>query len=316
MKVYYGTENFTPLSFAIVTAGSFDGVHYGHQQILQQLNSLKQQFKAQNAETVLLTYHPHPRTVLFPDDNSLQLLTSLEEKIAIAELLGIDHFVVLPFTKEFSQQSSKEFIENILLAKFNTKILVIGYDHKFGKNREGSFAYLKENEEIFGFQVIEIPAQEIDMLTVSSTKIRKALESGNLDLANELLQLPYRLTGKVVKGNQIGRTIGFPTANLALTEKLKLIPDEGIYAVLVSIDKENYQGMLYIGRRSTLGDNLEKTIEVNIFDFNEDIYDKIITLHLVKRLRGEEKFASLEAMQDQLAIDKKQSLEALAVFVR
>jgi riboflavin kinase/FMN adenylyltransferase len=316
MKVYYGTENFEPLPFAIVTAGTFDGVHYGHQQILQQLSTLKNNYSKEKAETVLLTYHPHPRTVLFPADDSLHLLTDLDEKIAISSQLGIDHFVVLPFTKEFSQQSSAEFVQKILINTLNTKVLVIGYDHKFGKNREGSFAYLKENEAILGFEVIEIPPQEIDMLTVSSTKIRKALESGNLDLANELLQIPYRLTGIVSKGNQIGRTIGFPTANLTITEKLKLIPDEGIYAVIVTHEQQTYKGMLYIGKRTTLGENLAKTIEVNIFDFDKDIYDQKITLHLIKKLRGEEKFSSLAAMQTQLALDKQESLKVLSLFVR
>jgi riboflavin kinase/FMN adenylyltransferase len=309
MKIYYHLEDCKPLEFAVVTSGTFDGVHFGHQKILHRLVELSKQYP--NAESVLLTYFPHPRLVLFPDQKDLKLLTTLEEKIAIAQKLGIQHFVIIPFTKEFSTQSSRDFIEQVLVKKLNTKKLVIGYDHKFGKNREGSFEYLKQNEQEFGFSVEEIPAQEIDEIAVSSTKIRKALENGDIELANEFLGFPYVITGTVIKGKQLGRTINFPTANIVCEDPYKLIPAEGIYAVFVSYHATILQGMLYIGRRSTLGDNLERTIEVNIFDFDSEIYGEKLSIHFIEKLRGEEKFESLEAMQTQLALDKINSITSL-----
>ncbi|MFY7787665.1 MAG: bifunctional riboflavin kinase/FMN adenylyltransferase, partial [Thermoflexibacteraceae bacterium] len=214
MKIYYGLDDFQPLAYAVVTSGTFDGVHFGHQKILQQVVSATKAQSNYGAESVLITYHPHPRLVLFPDQKDLKLLTTLEEKIDLVAKFGIDHFVVIPFDKNFAAQTSKDFIENVLVQKINTKQLIIGYDHKFGKNREGSFEYLQANEHLFGFTVQEIPKQDIDDIAVSSTKIRQALENGQVDLANTYLTYTYSLTGKVVRGNQIGRTIGFPTANI------------------------------------------------------------------------------------------------------
>jgi len=312
MKIYYGLDDFQTLDYAVVTSGTFDGVHFGHQKILQQVVSATKAQSSYGAESVLLTYHPHPRLVLFPDQKDLKLLTTLEEKIELVAKFGIDHFVVIPFDKNFAAQTSKDFIENVLVQKINTKQLIIGYDHKFGKNREGSFEYLKANEGLFGFTVQEIPKQDIDDIGVSSTKIRQALENGQVDLANTYLTYTYSLTGKVVRGNQIGRTIGFPTANIQPPSH-KLVPAEGIYAVRVQIEEQIYNAMLYIGRRTTLGEDLARTVEVNIFDFNQNIYEKYLTLYFVKKLRGEEKFPSLEAMQAQLAIDKQNTLVALGV---
>jgi riboflavin kinase/FMN adenylyltransferase len=312
MKIYYGLDDFQPLAYAVVTSGTFDGVHFGHQKILQQVVSATKAQSNYGAESVLITYHPHPRLVLFPDQKDLKLLTTLEEKIDLVAKFGIDHFVVIPFDKNFAAQTSKDFIENVLVQKINTKQLIIGYDHKFGKNREGSFEYLQANEHLFGFTVQEIPKQDIDDIAVSSTKIRQALENGQVDLANTYLTYTYSLTGKVVRGNQIGRTIGFPTANIQPPAH-KLVPDEGIYAVRVKIEEQTYNAMLYIGRRTTLGEDLARTVEVNIFDFDQDIYEKELTLFFVKKLRGEEKFPSLEAMQAQLAIDKENTLVALGV---
>jgi riboflavin kinase/FMN adenylyltransferase len=312
MKIYYGLDDFQTLDYAVVTSGTFDGVHFGHQKILQQVVSETKAQSSHGAESVLLTYHPHPRLVLFPDQKDLKLLTTLEEKIELVAKFGIDHFVVIPFDKNFAAQTSKDFIENVLVRKINTKQLIIGYDHKFGKNREGSFEYLKANERLFGFTVQEIPKQDIDDIAVSSTKIRQALENGQVDLANTYLTYTYSLTGKVVRGNQIGRTIGFPTANIQPPPH-KLVPAEGIYAVRVRIEEQTYNAMLYIGRRTTLGEDLARTVEVNIFDFNQDIYEKELTIFFVEKLRGEEKFPSLEAMQAQLAIDKQKTLVALGV---
>ncbi len=311
MKVYCGTKEFTPLPYAIVTSGTYDGVHFGHQRILQRTVALAYMYRQEKAESVLLTYHPHPRLVLFPEQKDLKLLTTLDEKIELAAQFGIQHFLIIPFSKDFAAQSSQEFIENILVKTINTKKLVIGYDHKFGKNREGSFEYLQAHQKEIGFEVEEIPAQEIDEIAVSSTKIRKSLEEGNVELANHYLRYSYYVSGLVVKGNQIGRTIGFPTANLQV-EPHKLIPEEGIYAVWVHCNQEIYKGMLYIGRRTTLGNDLERTVEVNIFDFANDIYGQTVRLQFVKRLRGEQKFESLTAMQAQLARDKEQTLEVLS----
>jgi riboflavin kinase/FMN adenylyltransferase len=287
-------------------------VHIGHQKILRRLKEVTEVYQSKGAESVVITYQPHPRLVLFPEQTDLKLLCTLDEKLAMMEQNGVHHCLVIPFTKEFSQVSSQDFIQNILIRQINTKKLVIGYDHRFGKNREGGFTYLKENEHLYGFEVEEIPAQEIDAITVSSTKIRHALIEGNIDTASEYLGTPYTLTGKVIRGQQLGRTIGYPTANLEIEDKHKLIPAEGIYAVYVKHQEKTYKAMLYIGKRTTLGNDLALSIEVNIFDFEQDIYGEMLTLYFIKQLRKEEKFESLMALQQQLALDKIHSLQVLA----
>lgn len=309
MQLHYGLDSFKKLPKAIVTSGTFDGVHVGHQTILDRL---KEVAHAEQGETVVLTFWPHPRLILFPDQNDLRLLTSLEEKAVLLDRHGIDHLVVLPFSKEFSKTSSKDFIERILLNQIGTKKLVIGYDHRFGRNREGGFEYLKEHAHEWGFGVEEIPRHDVDNVGVSSTKIRKALtETGSISTANNYLGYSYMISGKVVKGEQIGRTIGYPTANVSVGEAHKLIPANGVYAVNVSVREKTHKGMLYIGPRPTIGSALHRTIEVNIFDFNEDIYDEQIRLSLVEKLRGDKKFDGLEALQAQLAADKEKALGVL-----
>ncbi|GAB4345355.1 MAG: bifunctional riboflavin kinase/FAD synthetase [Flammeovirgaceae bacterium] len=308
MKVYRGVEEFSPLNYAVVTSGTFDGIHYGHQKIIERLKEVAAQC---NGETVVITYWPHPRFVLNPDNQNLKLLTTLEEKIELLDFFEIEHLLIIPFNDSFSQLSSKNFIENIIVRQINTKKLVIGYDHKFGKNREGSFDYLKNNAHLYGFEIEEIPAQEIDEVAVSSTKIREALLKGQVEIANKFLCHPYSLKGRVVKGNQLGRKISFPTANILVEDSFKLVPANGIYAVRVNVRGNIYDAMLNIGNRPTIDDNLHKTIEVNIFNFQEDIYDEIITISFLHYLREERKFPNLEALKTQLFRDKEMAMRVL-----
>lgn len=248
--------------------------------------------------------------VLFPDDNDLKLINTQEEKIELLERAGIDNLIIIPFTKEFSRLTSVEFVRDILVNKLGTKRLVIGYDHHFGRNREGSFEHLMEYGPLYGFEVEEIPKQLVQDVAVSSTKIRNCLLEGAINEANTLLGYEYFLTGTVVKGNQLGRTLGYPTANIEVPERYKLIPADGIYAVWVSLGEELFKGMLSIGVRPTIG-TTDRTIEVNIFDFNRDIYSSEIRVHFVERLRDEEKFNSLEELKEQMAKDKINTLNVL-----
>lgn len=307
MKIYHGIDDFTPLQYAVVTSGTFDGVHVGHQKIFSRLREIASR---NFGETVVLTFWPHPRLVLHPDDDSLKLLNTFEEKAELLKDQGIQHLIRIPFNKEFSQLTSEQFIQEILVKTIGTRKLVIGYDHHFGKNREGSFEQLKLNASRYGFEVEEIPSQEVDNVAVSSTKIRKALEEGDIETANHFLGQPYRLTGMVVTGDRIGHTLGYPTANIEVETRYKLIPPDGIYAVRVRVGHRLLNGMLYIGYRPTLH-GTKRNIEVNIFDFNEDIYGEIITLHFHKMLRGDMTFADLEAMKVQLAKDKEGALAVL-----
>lgn len=309
MKVYYGIEDFKPLPKAVVTSGTFDGVHFGHQKILERLKEIARQ---DGAETVMITFWPHPRFVLSNGDgDKLKLLTTLEEKIERLEELGLDHLIVLKFDKAFSQLSSIDFINNILIKGIHTTKLVIGYDHRFGRNREGGFDYLKENAHLFGFEVEEISKQELEEVAVSSTKIRSALKDGNIKRANKYLCYPYHLTGKVVDGNKLGRTIGYPTANIQANADFKLIPKSGIYAVKVNYQGQVYGGMLNIGTKPTVTDGNEKTIEVNIFDFEKDIYGQELTIDFIGFLREEQKFSGVEELVEQLSRDKQCALELL-----
>jgi len=315
MQVHYGLENIGKLPHTVVTSGTFDGVHIGHQKILQRIKEIVifiREKEHKYAESVVITYHPHPRLVLFPDQSNLFLLSTLEEKINLMEKHGVEHLLIIPFNKEFSQTSSEDFIQNILINRLNTKKLVIGYDHRFGKNREGSFEYLQANQHLYPFQIEEISRQDIDNVAISSTKIRNALMQGKIEMANEYLGHFYMLSGQVVEGNQIGRTIGYPTANIAIQEKHKLIPADGIYAVRILHNDLIYKGMLYIGSRTTLGDDLQKTIEVNIFDFDKQIYGEHLSIELVALLRKEMKFNSIEEMKEQLDKDKKEAIYQLA----
>ncbi|MDQ3108635.1 MAG: bifunctional riboflavin kinase/FAD synthetase [Bacteroidota bacterium] len=307
MKVYNNISAFIPVKNAVVTTGTFDGVHLGHQQIIRRLIDAAAKT---GGETVLLTFFPHPRMVLFPDYKPL-LLSTPEEKAALLEKAGIDHLIVHPFNREFSMLSSEAFISEILVNSLHTKKLVIGYDHHFGKNREGSFDHLKEFGPIYGFDVEEIPAQEVEHTKVSSTRIRQALTNGDVETANSFLGYSYTISGTVVKGRMIGRSIDFPTANLYLHDPYKLIPADGVYAVYVKRGEDRLKGMLNIGMRPTV-DGKARTIEVNILDFDADLYGETLTLEFVKRLRDEIKFDGIESLKQQLFKDREQTREILS----
>ncbi|PIB33984.1 riboflavin biosynthesis protein RibF [Reichenbachiella sp. 5M10] len=312
MIILDGIDQLYAIPHAIVTSGTFDGVHVGHQKILKKIVRLA---KEQGGKSAVLTFWPHPRFVLFPDDTSLKLLTTFEEKAAILEKVGIDYLIRIEFTKAFSQLSSERFIQDVLVDKIGTKKLVIGYDHKFGKNREGSFEYLKENCKRFHFEVEEIPRQDIEDVGVSSTKIRKALLEGDVHLAQEFMGRPYSLTGTVVAGKRIGTELGFPTANLRLQAAYKVVPKDGVYAATVSVRGEEKGAMLNIGFRPTV-EGVSRVIEAHLFDFKEDIYGEEMTVSFIKRLRDEQRFDSLEALKIQLLEDQKNSLSALKIEVK
>lgn len=301
MKIYKGIDKFDKISDAVVTTGTFDGVHIGHQSIISRLNEVAKKVKG---ESVILTFYPHPRMVL-QEDCDLKLITTIEEKIELLRQTGLDHLIIHPFTKDFSRTTSLEFVRNILVEKIGTQRLVIGYDHHFGRNREGSFEHLKEFSSLYGFEVEEISAKDIDDVNVSSTKIRKALLDGDVKTATTYLGHNFQLTGVVVHGNKVGRELGYPTANIDIQNEYKLIPAEGIYAVKVRLNNQTIGGMLNIGRRPTINSgNGQLTIEVNIFDFNQDIYGQAIQLELIERIRDEKKFNSKEELIAEMKKDK------------
>lgn len=311
MKIYHSLEDFKPLSYGVVTSGTFDGVHLGHQKILHRLHEIA---KRNNGESVVITFWPHPRMILKPNDVSLKLLNTFEEKADLLRQQNIDHLIRIPFTKEFSQITSQDFVTKILVDNIGTKKLVIGYDHRFGKNREGSFDQLKLNGPTYGFDVEEIPPQDIDHVTVSSSKIRKALEDGDIDAATHFLGRPYSISGRVVKGDKLGRVLGFPTANIDLDSHDKLIPVEGIYAVKVIYEKNEYGGMLYIGTRPTV-DGSKRSIEVNIFQFEKEIYGESLQVSFIKLLRMDSKFQDLQSLKEQLHKDKEAAEKALGNYL-
>jgi riboflavin kinase/FMN adenylyltransferase len=300
VKVYYNLADFKPLSNAIVTSGTFDGVHLGHQKILQ---IIRETAKKSGGESVVLTFWPHPRMVVSQDSQALKLLSTIDEKIELLAAQGVEHLLVIPFTREFSELSSEEYVQRVLIEGIGTKKMVIGYDHRFGRNREGSFDYLKANVAKFNISIEEIPRQEIDHLTISSTKIRQSLLEGNIHSANELLGRNYSFSGIVVKGRQLGRTIGFPTANVLVSETYKLIPANGVYAVKTFVRGHWYNGMMNIGNRPTV-DGIGRTQEVNIFDFDDEIYGETLLVELVDFIRNEQKFNGIEALKAQILKDK------------
>ncbi len=299
MKIYQKLSDFKPNGRAVVTIGTFDGVHLGHQKIL---NRLKEKAAEVNGESVVLTFWPHPRLVVSPNEDKLKLLTTIDEKTEILEKLGIDHLLILPFTREFSELSAEKYIEDILLEAIGTQTLVIGYDHRFGKNREGGIDYLIKNANRYQIDIEEISRQEIEKITISSTKIRKSLESGDIKVANGLLNRNYSFDGPVVKGRQLGRTIGFPTANVAVQKNYKLIPCNGVYASKIFLRNEEFYGIMNIGNRPTV-DGIGRTQEVHIFDFVDDIYGEIIKVEVLDFIREEKKFDSIQDLVKQIEID-------------
>ncbi|WP_201986906.1 bifunctional riboflavin kinase/FAD synthetase [Hymenobacter rubidus] len=315
MHVIRDPAQFPFLGNAVVTSGTFDGVHVGHQRILARLREVAQ---ASGGPSVVITYWPHPRLVLGPPPShpellDLQLLNTLDERIAKLDEFGIDYLLIVPFTREFAQWTSEEYIQELLLKTVGAKQLVIGYDHRFGKNREGGFDYLRQHANRYGLQVEEIPREDVDAVGVSSTRIRQALRHGDIATANRYLGYHYPLTGVVVHGQKLGRTIGYPTANISVPEALKLVPARGIYAVwAVTAAGTRHQAMLSIGVRPTIGNDLAQTIEVNLLDFEGDLYDQKLTLEFVAWLRAEEKYDGLPALTAQLARDADATRAALA----
>lgn len=301
MKVYRKIEEFKNVANPIVTVGTFDGVHIGHQRIITQL---KETAKHEGGESVLLTFFPHPRMVIFPEDDSLKLINTLEEKIELLEQFGLDHLIILPFDKSFSRITPTEYIRDFLVNKIKVHTMVIGYDHRFGRNREGSLELLNELSSVYNYEVEEISAQEIAEIKVSSTKIRKAILNGDINTATEYLKHSFTLQGIVIKGKQLGRTIGFPTANIQVSESYKIIPQDGVYVIKGEINGSIYDGMLNIGNRPTVDESKHQSIEAYFFDLDKDIYDLKIKISFIKKLRNEQKYDSVEELKTQLKKDE------------
>lgn len=341
MQVHRDIEHLPAFKNAVITIGTFDGVHTGHQQIIAQL---KKEAEEVNGETVIITFHPHPRKVVHEGQSPVAILTTLDEKIRLLEAKGIDHLVVVPFNERFASQTAQEYITDFLVAKFHPHTIIIGYDHRFGKGRLGDYHLLEDSGKQLGFVVKEISPQVLDNIAISSTRIREALLSGDTATANSCLGYDYFFEGTVVDGNKLGRTLGYPTANIHIEDSEKLVPGNGIYAVEAEVVKSEMsnvealtsfpnltssnpsstsfnltpstlyptplKGMMSIGIRPTIG-GTSRVIEVNIFDFNEDIYGKTLRVYLKKYLRPELKFNSLEELTGALAKDKEDTLRVL-----
>jgi len=357
MQVYHDIQEFKPVQNAVVTIGTFDGVHLGHRKIISRLQELARQT---GGETVILTFFPHPRMILHPEDQNLKLINTISEKAQLLADLGIDHLIITPFSRDFSNLSAEEYIREILVKRIGTKKIVIGYDHRFGKDRTGGLNELQQFAPVYNYEVEEIPEQDVNEVAVSSSRIRKAILNGDINLANQFLGYAFFITGKVIRGDQIGRTLGYPTANLFIEESYKLIPGDGIYAVTVEAEGERQKvkgerpkssidnpqpatgnwkpkpedlsavnslspgegrgeasenlhpaprtshlpGMAYIGHRPTLN-GMTRNIEVNIFDFNQDIYNQALQMSFHSFVRLDVKFAGLEELKQQLGRDKE-----------
>jgi riboflavin kinase / FMN adenylyltransferase len=308
MKIYHKLSDFVPKGNTVVTTGTFDGVHLGHQIII---NKVIEKAKRLGGESVLITFWPHPRLIVSPNNDDLKLLSTIDEKTDLLALSQLDHLIVLPFTREFSELSSERYIEDILIRGLGTKVLVIGYDHRFGKNREGGIDYLLKNSSRFKIEIEEISRQEVENVTISSTKIRSAITKGEIETANDLLGRKYTIEGSVVKGRQLGRTIGFPTANINVQKNYKLIPRNGVYAVRVFLRNTWYAGIINIGNRPTV-EGIGNTKEVHIFDFEDDIYGETLKVEFVKYIREEVKFDSIEKLVEQIKTDCKLAKKIIA----
>ncbi|MEJ6979615.1 bifunctional riboflavin kinase/FAD synthetase [Pedobacter sp. P351] len=322
MKVYRHLNEFQKVKDAVVTIGTFDGVHIGHRKIISRLTEVAKQI---NGESVILTFFPHPRMILNPEDVNLKLITTINEKAQLLEKLGVDHLIITPFTRDFSNLSAETYIKQILVDKIGTSRIIIGYDHHFGKDREGNLHQLQKYASEYHYQVEEIPEQDIHDVAVSSTEIRQALAKGDVETANDFLGYPFSLFGQVIKGDQLGRTLGFPTANLLIEENYKLIPADGIYAVKVKIPAESqssnpqpenpeykiYKGMAYIGNRPTIN-GMSRNIEVNIFDFSQDIYRQYISVEFHHFIRDDIRFDNITALKVQITNDKKSAITLLS----
>ncbi len=328
MQVHRDINNLPSFKNSVITIGTFDGVHTGHLQII---NQLKKEATEIHGESVIITFHPHPRLIVNAKSHAqshheeIKLLNTLDEKIRLLQSNGIDHLIIVPFTFQFSEQSAEEYIRDFLVTTFHPHTIIIGYDHHFGKDRGGNYKLLEAYQAKYNYQVKEIPEHILHHVKISSTKIRHSLSEGDIDTANEALGYAYFFEGKVVEGDKLGRQLGYPTANIIVTDKSKLIPCNGVYAVKVKIEddeKDNdiipknifsdklYKGMMNIGFRPTV-DGTKKVIEVNIFDFDKNVYDKPIRVFIKNYLRPEKKFNGLEELKSQLSEDKKKSLQLL-----
>ena len=325
MQIYYHTDQLPAFKRAVITIGTFDGVHIGHAQILQQL---RQEAARIDGETVIVTFYPHPRKIVRGGTAEVRLINTLEEKIQLLSWQQVGHLVVVPFTADFAEMTAGQYVKEFLLERFHPHTVIIGYDHRFGKGRQGDYHLLEDFSRSEGFELQEIPVHLLDAVSVSSTRIREAIAGGDIESANQLLGYPFFFSGQVMEGRRLGRTIGFPTANLQVGSPDKLIPGDGVYAVEVEIVDAGsvsltapgtgaspfggfrWKGMMNIGMRPTV-DGRERTIEVNIFDFNEDLYGRELRVFVNKYLRGEEKFNGLDALKAQLARDKENSIAAL-----
>jgi riboflavin kinase/FMN adenylyltransferase len=301
MKLHRGLDSFPKNKGSVITIGTFDGLHIGHQKILQ---TVCDQARTQELQSVLLTFYPHPRRVLFPDQ-PLALIQTQEEKLAKLEALGLDHVVILEFSEEFAKLSAAQFVQDVLIDGLAAHTVIIGYDHQFGHDRQGNLAFLRSYEAKNLFKVEEIPAEQIDEVYVSSSKIRHAIQDGQMELAHSYLGKPFQISGFVSRGLQNGRTIGFPTANLTLTESEKILPADGVYAVSAFVHGEMRNGMMNIGWRPTIQEEKKtRKLEVHFFDFTADIYEAYIALNLHARIRSEQKFDNLDALKLQLQQDQ------------
>ncbi len=309
MQIHRSLDQLPTFRRAVVTVGTFDGVHKGHREVLAQLQAAAQQI---DGESVLITFHPHPRSVVSSPILGIRLINTLEERIELLSACGIDHLVIVPFTEHFANLSAQQYIEDFLVGKFQPHTLVIGYDHRFGRDRDGNFEMLKEKGTVHGYEVKEIPAHLLESNVVSSTRIREAILHHQIEIANQLLGYPFFFTGTVVHGNKIGRTLGYPTANLRMSSEDKLVPGNGIYAVFAKPTGYDcfFQGMMSIGFRPTVG-GTQRVIEVNLFDFSEEIYDLNLTVYVLNYLREEVKFDGLPALVSQMHLDKQNTLRVL-----
>jgi riboflavin kinase/FMN adenylyltransferase len=303
VRIYKGIDELGDFKNSVVTIGTFDGAHKGHQKILSRLND---RAKETDGESILFTFYPHPRMIVFPETHNLKLLQTIEEKIESLASFGLDNLIIYPFTKDFSRLTAFEFVRDILVEKLKVKTLVIGYDHQFGRNREGDLEFLKETAKIFDFEVEEISAEEVQEVNVSSTKIRQSLNNGNIERANEFLGRPFLCTGTVVEGKRLGRELGFPTLNIQLNNEHKILPKDGVYAVQVKIGEASFNGMMNIGQNPTVQNDAdqEKKIEVHIFDFDKEVYGAEVKVFFEKYIRDEKTFSNLGELKSQLIQDE------------
>ena len=306
MKIYRSIEDYNEVKRSVVTIGTFDGIHLGHQKILSRLIKSS---KNKDLNSVVLTFFPHPRIIL-NKYNEVKMIDTLDEKIIHFNEIGVDSLVIHPFNKSFSLLSANQFIKDFLVDKLKIKHIIIGYDHRFGKGREASVTDLKNYADDYDFTVEEIKAQEIEKITVSSTKIRNSINQGDIKTTEKYLGRYFNLTGKVVKGDGLGKKINYPTANIFIEETYKIIPKDGVYLVETTIKNKLFKGMMNIGHRPTIGTNV-KSIEVHLFNFNEDIYGKVISIKMISKIRDEKKFSSIQALKEQLVKDENYCLKLI-----